>query len=193
MALSPKQQAILEYITACVKERGYPPSVREIGAEVGLRSPSTVHTHLNALEESGYIVRDPGKTRAIMLTESVTGGVPIIGAVAAGQPILAARDIQGYLPYETDDNGDYFALEIRGDSMQNAGILDGDMVVVRAQQTAWEGDIIIAAIEEEATCKRLHYENGRPWLLPENEDYSPIDGRAAQIIGKVAVVIRRYL
>ena len=190
--LSKKQQSILEYIVRCVKEQGYPPSVREIAEAVGLKSPSTVHTHLTKLENAGYIIRGSGKTRAITLAEGVADGVPILGTVAAGQPILATEDIMGFLPYKTDENGDYFALEISGDSMIDAGILDGDMVVVRQQDTAQSGEIVIAIFEDEATCKTLKIRDGHVWLMPENDAYEPIDGSYAQILGKVTAVIRTY-
>jgi len=190
--LSKKQQSILEYIVRCVKEQGYPPSVREIAEAVGLKSPSTVHTHLTKLENAGYIIRGSGKTRAITLAEGVEDGVPILGTVAAGQPILAAEDIMGFLPYKTDENGEYFALEINGDSMIDAGILDGDMVVVRQQDTANSGEIVIAIFEDEATCKTLRIRDGHAWLMPENNAYEPIDGAYAQILGKVTAVIRTY-
>lgn len=190
--LSKKQQMILDYIIECVNAQGYPPSVREIADAVGLKSPSTVHCHLNTLEDAGYIIRDSGKTRAITLADGLQSGVPILGSVAAGEPILAVEDAIGYLPYTTDDNGDYFALRIRGDSMTDAGILDGDMVIVRSQQTAWSGEIVIALIEDEATCKTLRIEGRRRWLMPENDAYDPIDGTNVEILGKVTAVIRTY-
>lgn len=191
-ALTEKQQAILTYIAECVREQGFPPSVREICDAVGLKSPSTVHSHLNTLEEAGCIVRESGKTRAIRLAEDMQNGVPILGTVAAGQPILAVEDALGYLPYDAGENGAYFALRIQGDSMIEAGILDGDMVVVKTQSTAYSGEIVIALIEDEATCKRLQVADGEVWLLPENADYAPIDGREASILGKVTAVIRTY-
>lgn len=160
---------------------------------MGLKSPSTVHYHLNALEDAGYIERDNGKTRAISLRGYVERGVPILGSVSAGQPILAIEDALGYLPYETGDSGEFFALRIKGDSMIEAGILDGDMVVVRSQRTAKNGEIIIALIDNEATCKRLKVEqHGQVWLLPENKAYKPIDGTGATVLGKVVAVIRTY-
>lgn len=190
--ISEKQKEILSYIHDEVSSRGFPPSVREIGSAVGLKSPSTVHYHLNALERAGYIERDNGKTRAISIVAGVDSGVPILGTVAAGQPILAIEDALGYLPYKIEDSGDYFALRIKGDSMIEAGILDGDMVVVKSQPTANSGEIIIALLENDVTCKRLHLENGEVWLLPENSSYEPIDGSLASILGKVTAVIRTY-
>jgi len=191
-ALSAKQKRILDYIAQSVKDHGYPPSVREIAAEVGLKSPSTVHAHLNTLERTGYITRDAKKTRAITITAGPAAGVPILGTVAAGQPILAVEDALGYLPYDIGDSGAYFALRIKGDSMIEAGILEDDMVVVKSQPTARDREIVIALIGEEATCKRLSLENGKVWLLPENENYDPIDGDEASILGKVTAVIRTY-
>lgn len=190
--ISDKQRQILNYITDSVSDRGFPPSVREVGAAVGLKSPSTVHYHLKALEDAGYIKRDTGKTRAISLTVGVESGVPILGTVAAGQPILAVEDALGYLPYEAGDSGDFFALRIKGDSMIEAGILDGDMVVVKSQPTARNGEIVIAMIDSEATCKRLLLDGGRVLLLPENAAYEPIDGSQAELLGKVTAVIRTY-
>jgi len=187
------QERIYRYICDCVDLRGYPPSVREIGQTVGLKSPSTVHLHLNTLERLGYILRDTGKTRAIVVTaDRGRDGVPILGSVAAGEPILAVEDAMGYIPYNAGDDGAYFALRIRGDSMIRAGILDGDMVIVRSQKTAEPGEIVIAMLDGEATCKRLRPEKGKLWLLPENEAYAPIDGTNAEILGKVTTVIRSY-
>lgn len=190
--ISDKQKQILNYITESVSDRGFPPSVREIGAAVGLKSPSTVHYHLKALEDAGYITRDTGKTRAISLAVGVEYGVPILGTVAAGQPILAVEDALGYLPYDAGDSGEFFALLIKGDSMIEAGILDGDMVVVKSQPVARNGEIVIAMIDSEATCKRLLLDRGEVWLLPENEEYEPIDGSQADLLGKVTAVIRTY-
>lgn len=192
--LSAMQKKIYEYIAACIKEQGYPPSVREIGEAVGLKSPSTVHFHLKHLEEAGYIEKGAGKGRAITLTAPVEENkVPILGHVAAGSPILAQECIEDYLTFDTGGRSDeYFALRVRGESMLNAGILPGDLVVVRRQQTAHQGEIVVAMIEDEATVKRFWREKGQVWLLPENEAYSPIDGTYAQILGKVAAVIRRY-
>lgn len=193
-ALTKKRKLVYEYICDCIHSRGYPPTVREIAEAVDLRSPSTVHAHLNALEELGYITRDSGRTRAIMLAnpEPDHSGVPILGTVAAGQPILAVEDAIGYIPFETSDNEEYFALRIKGDSMVNAGIMDGDMVIVRRQPTAENGEIVIALLEDEATCKRLKTDKTGVWLMPENDAYDPIPGNDAMILGKVAFVIRTY-
>jgi len=189
------QQKIYEYIAACIREQGYPPSVREIGEAVGLKSPSTVHFHLKRLEEAGVIEKGAGKGRAITLRESPKpeNQVPVVGNVAAGSPILAQECIEDYLTFDTGRLGDtHFALRVRGESMLNAGILPGDLVVVHRQQEAYNGEIVVALIDDEATVKRLSLKSGQVWLLPENEAYSPIDGTYAQILGKVAAVVRRY-
>ena len=193
--LSPMQRKIYDYIVTCVREQGYPPSVREIGEAVGLKSPSTVHFHLKHLEEAGVIEKGAGKGRAITLTTPPVpeDRVPVVGNVAAGSPILAEECIEDYLTFDTGGRSDeYFALRVRGESMINAGILPGDLVVVRRQQTANSGEIVVALIEDEATVKRLSLRNGQIWLMPENDAYSPIDGSNAQILGKVAAVVRRY-
>ena len=193
--LTAKQQQIYAYILTFTAEHGYPPSVREIGAAVGLKSPSTVHFHLKHLEEAGVIEKGAGKGRAITLTAPPVpeDKVPIVGNVAAGSPILAQECIEDYLTFDTGGrSGEFFALRVRGESMLGAGILPGDLVVVRRQETANNGEIVVAMIEDEATVKRLSRKNGRTWLMPENDAYSPIDGTYAQILGKVAAVIRRY-
>ena len=188
------QQKIYAYIADCIRQQGYPPSVREIGEAVGLKSPSTVHFHLKHLEEAGVIEKGAGKGRAISLTSPpVEDRVPIVGNVAAGSPILAEECIEDYLTFDTGGRtGEYFALRVRGESMLGAGILPGDLVVVRRQPTANNGEIVVALLEDEATVKRFSQKNGRIWLLPENDAYSPIDGTYAQILGKVAAVVRRY-
>ena len=193
--LTSMQQRIYEYIASCIQEQGYPPSVREIGEAVGLKSPSTVHFHLKHLEEAGVIEKGAGKGRAITLTTPPVpeDKVPILGNVAAGSPILAQECIEDYLTFDTGGHGDeYFALRVRGESMLNAGILPGDLVVVRRQQTCSNGEIVVAEMEAEAPDKRFCKENGHIWLLPENDAYSPIDGTYAQILGKVSAVVRRY-
>ena len=193
--LSKMQQKIYAYIASCVRDQGYPPSVREIGEAVGLKSPSTVHFHLKHLEEAGAIAKGAGKGRALTLTTPPVpeDQVPIVGNVAAGSPILAEECIEDYLTFDTGGRpGEYFALRVRGESMLNAGILPGDLVVVRRQPDANNGEIVVALLEDEATVKRLSRQNGRIWLLPENDAYSPIDGTYAQILGKVAAVVRRY-
>lgn len=193
--LSKMQQQIYDFLVSYIQSRGYPPSVREIGEAVGLKSPSTVHFHLKHLEEAGVIEKGAGKGRAITLTAPPLpeDKVPIVGNVAAGSPILAQECIEDYLTFDTGGrSGEFFALRVRGESMLGAGILPGDLVVVRRQETANNGEIVVAMIEDEATVKRLSRKNGRTWLMPENDAYSPIDGTYAQILGKVTAVIRRY-
>ena len=203
------QQKIYDYIAHTLAQQGYPPSVREIGDAVGLKSPSTVHFHLKHMEEMGVINKSGHKGRAITLAqpaadtaiapevpqevEPPAGRVPIVGTVAAGTPILAQECIEDYLTFDTGGrDGEYFALRVRGESMLNAGILPGDLVVVHQQQEAHNGEIIVALIEDEATVKRLRRKDGQVWLMPENDAYSPIDGRNASILGKVSAVIRTY-
>ena len=193
--LSKMQQKIYEYIAACIREQGYPPSVREIGEAVGLKSPSTVHFHLKRLEEAGVIEKGAGKGRAITLRESPKpeNQVPVVGNVAAGSPILAEECIEDYLTFDTAGRpGEYFALRVRGESMLRAGILPGDLVVVHRQQECRSGEIVVALFEDEATVKTLRRKDGKTWLMPENPDYEPIDGTHAEIIGKVVAVVRRY-
>ncbi len=192
--ISEKQLKIYNFISGFMDKNGYAPSVREICSAVGLSSTSTVQSHLNTLEKEGYITRSSGKTRAISLTDfgKSPEGVPILGTVAAGQPILAVEDAIGYIPYNAGDSGEFFALKIKGDSMIKAGIMNGDMVIVRRQQSARRGEIVIALIGDEATCKRYMPENGEVWLMPENDGYDPIDGTDAKILGRVTTVIRIY-
>lgn len=183
---SSKRAEILEFVREFSQEQGYAPSVREIMQAVGLRSTAAVHYHLEALKQSGDLLGADGKNRAI--SANSPKGVPIIGVVTAGLPILAVENIEGYLPYEGEKG--CFALKVRGDSMIEAGIFDGDKVVVRPQQTAEHGEIVVALLEDEATVKRLYRKNGEIWLMPENPAYSPIDGTNAQILGRVQTVIR---
>ena len=184
------QQRIMDFIEKFTKENKYPPSVREIGAAVGLRSPSTVHMHIKALVTKGSLIKDANKTRALVLSETVPDGVPIIGKVTAGAPILAFEEPLGILAYKPPDDGDYFALEVRGDSMSGIGIIEGDFVVVRKQQTARNGQVVVAIIDDEATVKRLKRDGGRIWLMPENPDYSPISGDTCNILGVVSSLVR---
>lgn len=191
--ISDKQKQILAFIREYTASQGYPPSVREIGAAVGLRSPSTVHSHIKRLQELGYLEKDAHKTRAITLAgHTGASEVPILGRVTAGMPILAVEEAEGVLHVDLHGGGNYFALRIRGDSMIEAGIMDGDYIVVRSQNHARQGQIVVAVIEDEATCKRIEKRDGHVWLMPENPAYSPILGDQAYIIGVVAKVIRDY-
>ena len=186
---SNKAQLILEFVNAFVQENGFAPSVREIGAAVGLRSTASVSYHLQQLQEKGYL-QSPGvkgRKRAIV-TSQRPGQIPVVGIVTAGLPILALENQEGTIAWEGDPS--CFALRVRGDSMINAAILDGDMVVVRPQASADDGQIVVARIGDEATVKRLRRRNGEIWLMPENDAYSPIDGSDAEIIGIVKAVIR---
>lgn len=201
--LTSRQRAILEFITRTHKERGYPPSVREIGEAVGLQSPSSVHAQLATLAERGYLRKDPTRPRAIVVQLDETGipqqtsavaNVPLIGQIAAGSPILATEQIEETLPLPQDlvGTGTLFALRVKGDSMINAGIFDGDTVVIRQQQTADDGTIIAALVDgEEATVKRLSHKGGRVRLLAENPAYDPIEPDDVQVLGKVVAVLRR--
>ena len=191
--LSPKRRAILEYIESFAQENGYAPSVREIGDAVGLRSPSTVHAHLRILEENGYLQKSKGKTRTLSLpSQPGYRNVPVIGTVRAGQPILAVEDAIGYVPFEGSGEG-LFALNVRGDSMKDAAILEDDVVIVRPQPTADNGQIVVALIDDEATVKRLRLEKGHVWLMPENPAYQPIDGEGCSILGVVVAVYRYHV
>ena len=195
-ALSPKQQQIYDYIISFTAQHGYPPSVREIGEEVGLKSPSTVHFHLKGLEEKGLITKAEGKTRAITITEGCHNRrdqVSLVGSVAAGSPILAEECIEDYLTFDTGGRtGEHFALRVRGESMRDAGTLPGDLVVVHQQPDANSGEIVVALFEDEATVKTLRRKDGHIWLMPENPEYEPIDGDGCSILGKVVAVVRRY-
>jgi len=196
-SLTPKQEQVLQFIQEEIRSRGYPPTVREICQGLGLRSSSTVHAHLSQLEKKGYIRRDPTKPRAIeVLTEEMDDmvSVPIVGKVTAGEPILAVEHQEGtlILPREFVGTGETFLLRIRGDSMIGAGILDGDLVLVRRQDTADNGDIVVALINgEEATVKRFFREKEHIRLQPENENLEPIITKELRILGKVIGVLRR--
>ena len=202
--LTRKQQQIYDFILEFTAQHGYPPSVREIGSAMGLKSPSTVHFHMKGLEEAGVIVKAEGKTRAISLPGVSRGPIseeddphanriPVVGNVAAGSPILAQECIEDYLMFDTQGlSGEHFALRVRGESMINAGILPGDLVVVHRQQEVRNGEIVVALFEDEATVKTYQLKDSHVWLLPENPEYEPIDGSHAEIIGKVVAVIRRY-
>lgn len=193
--LTKMQQRIYDYIAQTIRTQGYPPSVREIGDAVGLKSPSTVHFHLKHMEELGVIGKGAGKGRALTLTEPLPeeNQIPIVGTVAAGTPILAEECIEDYLTFDTQGlSGEHFALKVRGESMVGAGILPNDLVVVHRQQEAHSGEIVVALFEDEATVKTLRRRDGHVWLMPENPAYDPIDGTHAQVVGKVVAVVRRY-
>lgn len=200
--LTSRQRQILEYIRATTTERGYPPSVREIGEAVGLNSPSSVHAQLATLADRGYLAKDAAKPRTITVRmdsagipvgESPVEQVPLIGQIAAGAPILAQENIEDSVPLPRDllGSGTLFALRVKGDSMTGAGILDGDLVVIRSQPDAENGEIVAAMVEnEEATVKRLSRKRGRVTLIAENPAYDPIEPEEVQILGKVVAVFR---
>ena len=199
--ISKKQEEILNYIKNEILERGFPPAVREICQAVGLKSTSSVHSHLESLERNGYIRRDPTKPRAIeILDESFNMirremvNVPIIGTVAAGQPILAEQNIEGYFPIPTEymPNKQSFMLKVKGESMINAGIFDGDKVLVKQQTTAENGDIVVALVDDSATVKTYYKENGHNRLQPENDSMDPIIVDKCEILGKVFGVFRIF-
>lgn len=192
--LTESQQKVYDYLKSRT-QNGLPPTVREICAATGLKSTSSVHAHLKTLERKGYISRDAGLNRAIHLAgEQNVIQVPIVGRVAAGQPILAVEEVEGYVPYSLPHEGseEYFALNVRGESMKDAGILNGDIVVIRKTPTARDGEIVVALIEDEATVKRFYREKDRIRLQPENPDFSPIYTRDVLILGKVVAVFRYY-
>ena len=186
-----KQTDILNFISSYIERFGYSPSIREIADGVGLKSISTVHYHLAALREQGRIDMDENKKRTVKLPGAPQSSqIPILGVVTAGLPILAQENIEGYLPWNGDSS--CFALRVRGDSMIGAAILDGDTIVVQPQQTAHEGQIVVALLGEEATVKRLHTGKDGVFLMPENPAYTPIDARDAAILGIVKAVVREY-
>ncbi len=193
-----KQQKILDFIRSEIETKGYPPSVREICAAVGLRSTSSVHMHLTQLEKKGLIRRDATKPRALELLDSPLSKartVPLVGKVTAGQPILAIENIEDQLIIPNDlasMDTELFALRVQGESMIEAGILDGDIVIVHSQERAENGDIVVALIGDEATLKRIYYENGHVRLQPENHTMAPIIIPRAEVRGKVVALVRRF-
>jgi repressor LexA len=199
--LTDRQAKILDYIRHVTRIRNYPPSVREIGEAVGLSSSSTVHNHLNQLERRGLIRRDPSKSRTVQLVadEEVDTkrrgalAVPVVGNVAAGVPITAEQNVEDHLVVSGDVAQEgWFFLRVRGDSMINAGILDGDLVLVRLRPEAPDGTIVVALVDDEATVKRLHRGNGEIRLVAENPDYEPIVANHATLVGAVRGVVRLY-
>ncbi|MGD0621709.1 MAG: transcriptional repressor LexA [Thermacetogeniaceae bacterium] len=194
--LSARQASILEFIHQKLDERGYPPSVREIGEAVGLKSSSTVHAHLKQIQKKGYIYRDPTKPRAIEIIGNNTAivRVPLIGRIAAGEPILAVENIEDTFPFPVsflNTSKKVFMLTVRGSSMIKAGIFDGDYIIVRQQNTADDGDIVVALLGEEATVKRFFKEKGGVRLQPENDEMEPIKSKDVVILGKVTGVLRK--
>lgn len=193
---SEKKMQILDFIRREIDDKGYPPSVREICLAVGLKSTSTVHAHLNRLEEEGYIRRDATKPRALELTDTATvrgRSVPLVGRVTAGMPILAQQNIEEYymLPQNLVGGDEVFILSVQGESMIEAGILDGDFVIVRRQSHAENGDIVVAVIDDEATVKRIFYEKTRVRLQPENSTMQPIYARDVTVLGRVIALFRQ--
>ena len=188
---SNKSQLILEFVNQFIHENGFAPSVREIGTAVGLSSTASVSYHLQQLQAKGLLVSpgEKGRKRSIV-TATRPGQIPVVGVVTAGIPILAVENQEGTMSWDGDPN--CFALRVRGDSMIGAGILSGDMVVVRPQSYADDGQIVVARIEDEATVKRLSRKDGEIWLLPENDAYPPINGNEAELIGLVKAVVREY-
>ncbi len=199
--ITPKQQEILDFIKSEILQKGYPPAVRDICEAVHLKSTSSVHSHLETLEKNGYIRRDPTKPRAIeimeenfyMLRHEVVN-VPLVGTVAAGQPILAAENIESYFPIPAEyiPNNDTFMLKVKGDSMVNIGIFDGDQILVQQQSTAENGEIVVAMVGDSATVKTFYKEDGHYRLQPENDSMNPIIVDEVTILGKVFGVFRLF-
>ena len=199
--ITPKQQEILDFIKSEILHKGYPPAVRDICEAVHLKSTSSVHSHLETLEKNGYIRRDPTKPRAIeiiddtfQLTRREVVNVPLIGTVAAGQPILAQENIENYFPVPAEymPNSECFMLKVKGDSMVNAGIFNGDQILVQQQSTANNGDMVVALIDDSATVKTFYKEDGHYRLQPENDSMSPIIVDEVTILGKVFGVLRIF-
>lgn len=200
--LTDKQREILEYMKECILNKGYPPAVREICEAVHLKSTSSVHAHLESLEQKGYIRKDPTKPRAIEILDDNFNlsrreivNVPIVGTVTCGEPILAEQNIEDYfpvLPNYLNARGTTFMLKVKGDSMVNVGIYDGDLVMVEEANTARNNDIVVALIEDEATVKRYFKEDGHYRLQPENDYMDPIIVNELSILGKVVGLFRRF-
>ena len=197
--ITEKQREILEFIRTCILKKGYPPAVREICEAVNLKSTSSVHSHLETLEKNGFIRRDPTKPRAIEIVDDDYGiyhgemvRVPIVGQVAAGEPILAQENITGYFPFPADQlpNSELFLLKVKGDSMVGMGILDGDHILVSQQQTARNGEVVVALVEDSATVKRFYREKDHIRLQPENDSMDPILVPDCQIVGRVIGLMR---
>ena len=199
--ITAKQQEILEYIKSEILNKGYPPAVREICEAVHLKSTSSVHSHLETLEKNGFIRRDPTKPRAIEIIDDDFNlvrreiiSVPVIGSVAAGEPIFAEQNIEGYLPVLPEDmpDGEAFMLRVKGESMVKAGIFDGDRVLVKKQEHAENGDIVVALVDDSATVKTFYREDGHFRLQPENNSMKPIILDDVSVVGKVTGLFRVY-
>jgi repressor lexA len=197
--LTPKQEEIYNVIKESILNKGYPPSVREIGESVGLKSTSSVHAHLNTLEKKGYIRKDPTKPRTIEITDDMFNltrrevvNIPMIGTVAAGTPILASENIVDYFPVPVEflPNTDTFMLKVKGESMINVGIFDGDQIIVSRQNTARNGDIVVALVDDSATVKTFYKEKNHYRLQPENDSMEPILLNEVSILGKVVGLFR---
>jgi repressor LexA len=199
LKLTKRQQEIFDFVKQYAGEHGYPPTVRDIGKAIGLASSSTVHAHLANLERLGLLRRDPTKPRAIEVLKDkareavAPAGLPVVGQVAAGSPVLAEENIEEYVPVPGIAGGDdgEFVLRVKGDSMKDAGILEGDFVIVRRQETAADGEIVVALVGEEATVKRFFRENDHVRLQPENDAMEPIRTREAHLLGRVVGLCRR--
>lgn len=204
--LTRRQLAILTVVKEHIDDRGYPPSIREVAQRAGLASPSSVAYHLKVLEEKGFIRRDPNLPRAVVVTmpeelpseqsfdhSAPSVAAPLVGRIAAGGPVLATQQIEDVfcLPRQLVGDGEIFMLEVKGDSMIDAAICEGDWVVVRRQPDAVNGDVVAALLDDEATVKTFQRKDGKVWLLPHNEHYLPIDGTHAQIMGKIVAVLRK--
>ena len=192
-----REQEILEYIAKTIFERGYSPSVRDIKTALSIKSTSTVHVYLQRLSEKGFLSKEEGKSRTLRLGTAYTppllpGRIPILGRVTAGQPILATENYEGYVSFPKEGHGELFALRVTGESMIEAGILDGDLVVVEKQNTADNGDIVVALIGDEATVKTFYKENGHFRLQPENRTMAPILVQEVEILGRVVSSLRHY-
>jgi len=196
--LKPKERAILDYLKDKINRLGYPPSVRDICADLNIKSTSTAHMYLERLENKGYIQKESGKSRTIRIddgSEDKKYQVPLLGQVAAGIPILTAENFEGYIGYSTRKTyavDTLFALKVKGESMMNIGILDGDIVIVEQRNYAENGEIVVAMLEDEATVKRFFKENGEYRLQPENDKFEPIISNNVAILGKVVALIRYY-
>ena len=201
--ITPKQQEILDFLKKEILMKGYPPAVREICEAVHLKSTSSVHSHLETLEKNGYIRRDPTKPRAIEImddsfnylrTETEIASIPVIGTVAAGQPLLAVENITDYFPFPANllPNKETFILRVKGDSMINMGILDGDYIIVEQTNTAQNGEVIVALVDDSATVKRFYAEDGHFRLQPENDFMEPIIVDDCAILGKVVALYRQF-